>query len=96
MEKIVWRPEEGEDKGIYRNHPEWNMTIYYVVHDYNTLELTGFMVITVPLENIKKLLENGYEGTWLALEGKKTAAVFALICRENWIQEKNGRKVSRL
>lgn len=66
---------EGEDKGIYRNHPEWNMTIYYVVHDYNTLELTGFMVITVPLENIKKLLENGYEGTWLALEEKDGSSI---------------------
>lgn len=41
---------EGSDKGIYRNHPEWNMTIYYVVHDYNTLERTGFMVITIPLK----------------------------------------------
>lgn len=59
---------EGSDKGIYRNHPEWNMTIYYVVHDYNTLERTGFMVITIPLKNIYKLLDTSYEGTWLALE----------------------------
>ena len=55
---------EGSDRGIYRNHPEWNMTIYYVVHDYNTLERTGFMVITIPLKNINKLLDTSYEGTW--------------------------------
>lgn len=59
---------EGGEKGIYRNHPEWNMTIYYVIHDYNTLERTGFMVITIPLKNIYKLLDTSYEGTWLALE----------------------------
>ena len=33
------------------------------------------MVITVPLENIKKLLENGYEGTWLALEEKDGSSI---------------------
>lgn len=69
---------EGSDKGIYRNHPEWNMTIYYVVHDYNTLERTGFMVITIPLKNINKLLDTSYEGTWLALE-ERTGGV---ICSD--------------
>ena len=54
------------------------MTIYYVVHDYNTLERTGFMVITIPLKNINKLLDTSYEGTWLALE-ERTGGV---ICSD--------------
>lgn len=60
--------EEGDGKGIYRKHPEWNMTLYYVIHDYNTLDMTGFFVITIPEKNLRELLNSEYEGMYFALE----------------------------
>lgn len=53
--------ETGSGKGIYQNMPGWCMNFYYVVNDYNTLDMAGIMVITIPVENIGKLLETGYD-----------------------------------
>lgn len=60
--------EEGKDKGIYRKHEEWDMTLYYVIHDYNTLNMTGFFVVTIPERNLRELLESEYEGMYFGLE----------------------------
>lgn len=59
--------ETGSDKGIYRNLPGWCMNLYYVVNDYNTLDMAGIMVITIPVENIGRLLDTGYDEIGFAL-----------------------------
>lgn len=59
--------EEGEEKGIYHKHSEWDMTLYYLLHDYNTLEMTGVFVITIPEQNLKKLLATEYDGMFFGL-----------------------------
>ena len=80
---------EGEEKGIYRGHPEWDMTIYYRVNDYNTLETTGVMVITIPMKNLKSLLDNSYEEVCFVLQ----AADGTQICSD--MPEKFQKKMSQ-
>lgn len=67
-EGIYVQTGEGTEKGIYRSHPEWDMTVYYRINDYNTLETTGFFVITIPMKNWKNLLENSYDDVAFVLE----------------------------
>lgn len=58
----------GAEKGIYRKHEEWDVTLYYVINDYNTLERTGFFIITIPEKNLVDLLETAQDGICFGLE----------------------------
>ena len=70
--------ETGSGKGIYRNQTGWCMNLYYVVNDYNTLDLAGIMVITIPVENLSRLLDTGYEEIGFALREEGEVIVSSL------------------
>ncbi len=59
--------EVGRGNGIYKENEEWSITLYYAVNDNNTLDIVGIMAITIPLENIRKLLESRMEGVSFCL-----------------------------
>lgn len=86
----------GQDKGIYRNEAGWNINIYYVVKDYNTLNLAGFMVIIIPIENINELLATGYEEISFALREESEFIASSLPEELGELPEQHSKDVSKV
>lgn len=87
--------ETGSGKGIYSNQSGWCMNLYYVVNDYNTLDLAGIMVITIPIENISKLLDTGYEEIGFALSEEGTLITSSLPEKFQEWPEPDGENIKK-
>lgn len=73
----------GKNKGIYRKHEEWDVTLYYVINDYNTLEKTGFFIITIPEKNLMRLLETEQNGLNFGLQCSDDRLLFSNTSDDN-------------
>lgn len=82
---VYYEAAAGKEKGIYRKHEEWDLTLYYVINDYNTLERTGFFVITIPEKNLADLLKTEQEEIG-----------FGLLCSDGKLLFSSGPQEERL